>query len=69
MIPQTRAILQVAPAFSKLGIECWTNVSPADLENAVAQAGYADGATPADVTALEKRFPVDDYVWILIRDY
>ena len=62
-----RSILVREPTASKLGLGCWTDVTPEQIAS-IAHAAYADGASPAEVPRLSTLFPTTRYVWMLVTD-
>ena len=67
-LERAHAVLMRAPACSTVGFECWADLTPAETE-AIAEARYADGASPDEVRALAARFAAPTYWWMLERTY
>ncbi|UJB19971.1 MULTISPECIES: hypothetical protein [Lysobacter] len=61
-------VLSRPPTLAQLGLECWSPVSPDEVQ-LIAVHSYVDGATPEDIVELSSRFPSPLYLWTLERDY
>jgi hypothetical protein len=61
-------VLERPPDHSQLGLDRWIPVKPSEVRS-VADASYADGATPDQIDALTLAYPVDGHFWELERDY
>ena len=65
---KAREVLGPHPRQVRTGLDCWTGVLPAAAEQ-LAHESHAGGATPEEVVALARRFPVPPYVWLIDHDY
>jgi hypothetical protein len=55
------------PGYSEVGYACWGQITAAEAVS-VAEASYADGATPEEVAALSRTFPPDLFWWMIMHD-
>jgi hypothetical protein len=50
------------------GWDCWTDLSTKEVLR-IAEASYADGASPAEIDELARTFPTPPHWWMILRDY
>ena len=52
----------------RAGLECWSGVAPAEVEQ-IAQASHVGGATSEEIVAWARRLPVPSFVWLIDHDF
>jgi len=67
-IDRVRSTLARPPDHSERGSECWGRLSASEAL-AIADASYADGPSPEEISKLAELFPSDKYWWIIHHDY
>jgi hypothetical protein len=67
-LARLRDVLNRPPEHSVLGKDCWSNITVAQ-GSSIAEASYAQGATPSEIAALAAQFPPSSFWWMIERDY
>jgi hypothetical protein len=67
-LESARTVLQRPPNAPAPGLECWSNVSPSEVE-VIAEESYGLGAVPSEIAALAIRFPAPPFIWMIVRDF
>lgn len=65
---RAREVLQRDPDYCEQGLESWGRLS-AEQASAIAEAHYADGASPDHIGQLARAYSPGEYWWILEHDF
>jgi hypothetical protein len=67
-VAKLKQLMQRLPDHAERGYECWGRVTAHEAA-LIAEASYADGATPTDIAELARAFPDGEFWWMFTHDY